>query len=428
MSSQARGIFERFLEETGLRTKRPLPESSPDEGTAELFLLAQRLRRLRSVRAPARLRPRVLAEMRERPVAPDRVLQPAIFVDVDSADLQIAQRLRELPSLRAPGRLRARALAPSREWQSARRVIPLDQVRRARTRFVGLASRAVAAVGIVLFAGYSTYAVSASPLPGSPFYPFKLWAEDVQVAVASPSDRPHILMQQADQRLDETRRLIESSQYPEAEKTVKDAERLIESARASADQATRPQQVLSAANDAEVRAQAVVQKLPQHSPAISAVVPNPPAPVVRPLSEPAAAVPVPAPADPLIVPAGADPQALAPGAAAPSSAVSAPIPQSIEVIAGANPSLPVAPSAPLVAPSGSAPSADFAPIQTNTPAPSRTPTAGSAGAATATTGATATRTVTPAQAPPPPTSAPPAPAGSPGVAAPVGPMTEIPPR
>jgi hypothetical protein len=250
-----------LLEEAGQRLKRRPPEVADNGDAAELFELAQRLRTLRSVHAPARLRARALADVRGVPYA----LPPAahLVADEDSADLALAQRLRHLRAVRAPDRLRARALAGTRDWQNMPRVVPLASRRQDGLTWVRLAGRAVAAAAIVISAGYGTIAASASSLPGNPLYSVKLIVEDVRVAVASPNERPRIYVEQADNRLEETQRLLHNGQYPEAERTVREAQQSLDSARALASQSARPQETLSAIDDASVRTQRVADLVVQ---------------------------------------------------------------------------------------------------------------------------------------------------------------------
>ncbi len=176
------------------------------------------------------------------------------MVDADSADLFIlAQRLQHLRGVKAPARLRARTLGELQRSPSSLRVVRLADARRERESWVTLASRAVAAAGFVVFVGYGTIAASAASLPNSPFYSFKLFVEDVRVAVADANARPQILVEQADQRLAETQKLIEVGQLVQAENTVNAAEHKLETARATVAQSAHPQQVREAIDDATVR-------------------------------------------------------------------------------------------------------------------------------------------------------------------------------
>src|SRR5207245_1626186 len=162
-----------------------------------------------------RLRARALASVHDSPqIADVRPQQQDALADIDAADFLLAQRLRDLRKVRAPERLRARTLDGVRDWQNARRVVPLADIRRRRETWTRLASRAVAAAALAVSIGYTTYAASASSLPDSPFYSVKLFVEDIRVAVASPDVRPQIYVERADQRLEETRRLIDNKQYP----------------------------------------------------------------------------------------------------------------------------------------------------------------------------------------------------------------------
>jgi hypothetical protein len=128
------------------------------------------------------------------------------MVESDAADLfLLAQRLQDLRSVRAPARLRERTLA---QIQASPRTpyVRLAERRQARKTWLTAVSRGVAAASIVIFLGYSSLAASASPLEG-PFYFMKVWVEDVRVAVADPDAKPLIYVQQADKRLEETQKL-----------------------------------------------------------------------------------------------------------------------------------------------------------------------------------------------------------------------------
>lgn len=200
----------------------------------------------------------LLDEVGNRPRnQPDNSLEQAEAV----ALLLVAQRLSRLRQVRAPERLRARALA--RLLAAPPRPGPVRLVpRRPVAQALGmLAIRLAASVLVAVFLGYGTMAVSAASLPDSPLYSVKLLVEDMRVAVAPAEQKPQIYVEQAVRRLEETEALIQTGRLPEAERAIEDASRRIASARAAAEQAPRQEQVREAIGTTSARARAVAEAL-----------------------------------------------------------------------------------------------------------------------------------------------------------------------
>jgi len=422
VASRAQEFFAQLREKSEKVLKRPPLEVNVDDESAELFLLAQRLRGLRSFHAPARLRARALSVLDDAAISVSSIAEePDVLAEIDASDFLLAQRLQELRSVHAPARLRARALAPARDWQNARRVVPLAEVRhRKEQSWSTLASRAVAAAALVIFGGFSTYAVSASSLPDSPLYGFKLFAEDIRVATASANDRPQIYVEKADHRLQEAQRLIDNQQFTEAGRSVQDAQKSVASAQSSAAESAQPQSILTAIEDRSRRTQAARELVAQLTTPLSATLPTT---KTDPLAGNTGSQPLVAPPS--------DPQPLvAPPVVAPNPVISAPIggPDSFAPIAGTGSSPNIAaPASGAIAPPTQFDVIDTTPV----PQPTRptTTVASSPTAATPTKAATATTAAAPATstaAPISPFAA--TPAAQPGLGAPQGGFTVIPPR
>lgn len=361
--------------------------------------------------------------------------RPDLITDDESADLLLlTRRMRRLRAVRAPFRLRSRVLSQIYSGRSTGGIVYLAAIRPRRHHWVTLASRSIAAALIAVLAGYSTLAVSAASLPDSPLYSLKLFVEEVRVATADAEARPQIYVEQAGLRVQESKRLIDGGNFSEAERTVVDAQIKLESARAAARQTSHPEAVSRAIASVQAEANRVA--------ALSAPTNNslPAGPAQDPSSRSIIAAPdnvdsVAAPdTDARIqdsVSSGSKNSLLAPRPASGFTRIGgANLPASeagVDALSGASSSAPSGTFVPIDPSSTSTPSAASA---TATP---RSPAAQSTGTASGVASPTPTRAGSPASVDPSPVPGPQHGGGSSGasggsVGAPGGPFTQIPSR
>jgi hypothetical protein len=244
-----------------------LLEQHPDlrDEVAPLVALAGELRLLATRQAPARLREHPAWREGEGPAAapeplplPDRAEAEVLAAALEAEEqrpggaaavlalhpdrrealaplVALASALRAMPPVRAPARLREHpawreglavvggggSAAPSRgavpgRWAAAER----DAAARARRHGAHPAERrwhvapwgriaagAAGAAFALLLAG--TVATSATSLPDEPLYPVKRLVEDAQLLVAPPDSKLDLHLRRAQERMKETREMIE---------------------------------------------------------------------------------------------------------------------------------------------------------------------------------------------------------------------------
>lgn len=329
--------------------------------------------------------------------------------------LDLALELRAMPRLRAPERLR-RDPAWRRGLTSSPVDLPLWAAARAEQRppsgrperpaarrlrgTLGRLAAGAGGAGLALLLAGSLATSTATSLPDEPLYPVKRLVEDAQLAIAPPEARLELRLHRAQERMKETREMIErdradvvASLATEYVREVDAVRQELENARARAPEPEQVGRVLTRLEANEQMLGAIVERVPEPArPAVARAVEvsrperiaPPEVPVQRtvpPPAEPPAVVP-PAAAPPAVAPPGA---AVAPrfGSAAPTSEtvpekapVAEPRPEPASVLpAPSKPTEPAVPrvSAPSVAPAllpTSGPSSPAAPAAT--PAPTAT--------------------------------------------------------
>jgi hypothetical protein len=272
--------------------------------------------------------------------------------------LELAVELWSVPPVQAPARLRQdplwrRAATPAEApsaptslplWAAARHEEAAPAARVAsgghshRRRVIRTLSRLAAGVGgaglaLLLAGGLATS--TATSLPDEPLYPVKRLVEDAQLAVAPPQARLEIRLQRAQERMKETREMIERDRADVVASLATDYVREVDAVRTELHnpqgQAPAPEQVGRVITRLEANEQmlgAIVQRVPEPArPAVArAVEASRPesvatgdAPVVRPAPAAVALPAAPEPAPPAAVapPAGepAPPAAIVPAAA-----------------------------------------------------------------------------------------------------------------
>lgn len=329
-SRKVQEAFERLLGEAGSRAERPQHNIAIETEAAELVALSRRLRRLRAVEAPARLRQRGLPDALRSTPRPSRVVPLS------------------------PGRLR-----PSWTMQ---------------------VSRMAAAIAVALGLGYTAVAASADSLPNSPLYAFRLIIEDVRVAVAPPEEKPRLAVEQLEGRLEAADAMVQVGRIDDASRAMKNAAQRVEYLQAAAVQAPHPQEVRAAVTSAVEQRRGTIETIRQQGGDTPPVLARPvaavaaPAPAAAPPAAPAAPPqPVPAlePAETPADVAGTLTAPAAPGGFEPIARTGNTLGGA--VVEGAAPRLPGA-AAPLAAPQS-----DFGPIgRTEIPPPALAPAAGPA--------------------------------------------------
>ncbi|MBX5493105.1 MAG: hypothetical protein IRZ14_18295, partial [Chloroflexi bacterium] len=304
------------------------------EEVEPLLALARQLSTLGALRAPERLRQqpawREAATSNTPPSAPADSLEPVPFPDRTEADIlaaaleaeeqrpggaaavlaahpehreaiaplvALAGELRAMPKLQAPARLRARPAwreglptpgraAPAPQWPPLRGLwaaaerdaaarphlavpSPSGPQRRLRmTPWGRIAAGVASATLALLLAG--TVATSATSLPDEPLYPVKRLVEDAQLFVAPPESKLDLHLRRAQERMKETREMIERDR-PEvvaslAEAYVREVEAVRQELHSERAQALPPQQVGRVITQLEADRQmlgAVVDRAPE---------------------------------------------------------------------------------------------------------------------------------------------------------------------
>jgi hypothetical protein len=327
--------------------------------------------------------------------------------------LDVAARLRALPEVHAPQRLRQdplwrrAATVPAAAERPAPTSLPLWAAARAPEarphRPLHRLSRIAAGVGGATFALLlaGTVATSASSLPDNPLYPVKRLVEDAQLALARPDDRLEMHLHRAQERMRETRAMVERDN-PEVVASLADAYvREVDAVRlelqSNSVTATEPQQVGRVLNRLEANEQAlgaIVERAPEPArPALARAVEASRPESLAPAPEVSRVVPEPRPQAPAFSaarPAAAVTEPNPPASNAPASVrqpnVDAPTLSQVGPTATPLPPTAVPPTAtpPRVqVPSGAAPailpgSSSSAPAASPTPVPpAASPTAGS---------------------------------------------------
>jgi len=359
-----------------------------------LLRLAEELRSLPAVRAPERLRrdplwrrglarpaepsapvalPAYAAARLEAPEALATALErwergepgvDAILAQHPDLEplLALAVELRSLPPVQAPARLRQdplwrRAAAPAAAtaapsapvslplWAAARRehadpaTRPAATGRTPRKHLVRTLSRLAAGVGgagLALLLAGSLATSTATSLPDEPLYPVKRLVEDAQLAVAPPQARLEIRMQRAQERMKETREMVERDRADVVASLATDYVREVDAVRSELNntqgQAPAPEQVGRVITRLEANEQmlgAIVQRVPEPArPAVARAVevsrPDSvatgataaaPAPVPAAVAAPVEAAPEPAAVAPPAVAEPAPPERIVPAAA-----------------------------------------------------------------------------------------------------------------
>ncbi|HLI28665.1 MAG TPA: DUF5667 domain-containing protein [Chloroflexota bacterium] len=219
------------------------------EALAPLVALADELRAMPKLRAPARLRehpawreglpPRARAAA-ESPSQPPRALWAAA-----ERDAAARPHLRTVRSAQAPS---------ERRW----RMTPWGRI----------AAGAAGATLALLLAG--TVATSATSLPDEPLYPVKRLVEDAQLFVAPPESKLDLHLRRAQERMKETREMIERDR-PDvvaslAEAYVREVEAVRQELHSERAQSLPPQQVGRVITQLEADRQmlgAVVDRAPE---------------------------------------------------------------------------------------------------------------------------------------------------------------------
>jgi Domain of unknown function (DUF5667) len=257
--------------------------------------------------------------------------------------LELAVELWSLPPVQAPARLRQDPLwrrggAPADEpavpaslplWAAARceHVAPAARLATAsgahRQKLVRTLSRLAAGVGgaglaLLLAGGLATS--TATSLPDEPLYPVKRLVEDAQLAVAPQEARLEIRLQRAQERMKETREMVERDRADVVASLATDYVREVDAVRTELHnqqgQTPAPEQVGRVITRLEANEQmlgAIVQRVPEPArPAVARAVE-----VSRPESVASTAAPVAQPAPAAVAaPAVPEPAAIAPPAAA----------------------------------------------------------------------------------------------------------------
>ncbi|HZS03137.1 MAG TPA: DUF5667 domain-containing protein [Chloroflexota bacterium] len=262
--------------------------------------------------------------------------------------VELAVELWSLPPVQAPARLRQdplwrRAASPAEApatpvslplWAAARREehAPAARFTAAsrthRKRMLRTLSRLAAGVGgagLALLLAGSLATSTATSLPDEPLYPVKRLVEDAQLAVAPPQARLEIRLQRAQERMKETREMVERDRADVVASLATDYVREVDAVRTELQnpqgQAPAPEQVGRVITRLEANEQmlgAIVQRVPEPArPAVARAVE-----VSRPesvttstvtTSSGAASAPAPAAVAP---PAPPEPAAVAPAAPA----------------------------------------------------------------------------------------------------------------
>jgi hypothetical protein len=278
--------------------------------------------------------------------------------------VELAVELWSTPPVQAPARLRQdplwrRAAAPADEsaaplslplWAAARRDDAAPAARPAsvsptrRQKLVRTLSRLAAGVGgaglSLLLAG-SLATSTATSLPDEALYPVKRLVEDAQLAVAPPEARLEIRLQRAQERMKETREMVERARADVVASLATDYVREVDAVRtelhASQAQTPAPEQVGRVITRLEANEQmlgAIVQRVPEPArPAVArAVEVSRPESVtaVEPAVRPAA----------VAAPAAPEPAAVAPPAAAEPPAPAAIVPAAAPTFGPASVALP----------------------------------------------------------------------------------------
>jgi hypothetical protein len=196
--------------------------------------------------------------------------------------LDVAARLRALPEVHAPQRLRQdplwrrAATAPAAAERPAPTSLPLWAAARAPEarpqRPLHRLGRIAAGVGGATFALLlaGTVATSASSLPDNPLYPVKRLVEDAQLALARPDDRLEMHLHRAQERMRETRAMVERDR-PEvvaslADAYVREVDAVRQELQSNSVTASEPQQVGRVLNRLEANEQAlgaIVERAPE---------------------------------------------------------------------------------------------------------------------------------------------------------------------
>jgi hypothetical protein len=325
---------ERLRRDPLWRRGRDTPAEAP--GLPEPISLP-RFAAQRASAAGARLEPHdVLAECLEHwergePGADELLKQ---HPDVEPL-VQLAVDLWSMPPVQAPARLRQdplwrRAAIPAAAstepaatdepaslplWAAARHdsVAPAARLaagsRLTRPRLVRTLSRLAAGVGgagLALLLAGSLATSTATSLPDEPLYPVKRLVEDAQLAVAPPQARLEIRMQRAQERMKETREMVERDRADVVASLAADYVREVDAVRTELQspqsQTPAPEQVGRVVTRLEANEQmlgAIVDRVPEQArPAVARAVevsrPESVTPDARPVSSAPAAIAAPA--------------------------------------------------------------------------------------------------------------------------------------
>jgi hypothetical protein len=270
--------------------------------------------------------------------------------------VELAVELWTRPPVQAPARLRQdplwrRAVTPAGDptapvslplWAAARRedaagapaALLGTSSRTHRKRVIRTLSRLAAGVsgaGLALLLAGGLATSTATSLPDEPLYPVKRLVEDAQLAVAPPQARLEIRMQRAQERMKETREMVERGGADVVASLATDYVREVDAVRTELHnpqtQAPAPEQVGRVITRLEANEQmlgAIVERVPEQArPSVARAVE-----VSRPESVATSEMPVTGQA-PAAVAVPAAPEPVAPAAVAPPAASEPPAPAEI---------------------------------------------------------------------------------------------------